>query len=85
MFRLDLRLFDTHDGQTIAEDRAQESIPVLLEAQGAAFDRDGTLWVSASNSRWGKLYRLSRKGEVLAEYPMVAGLEDLTVDPQGRL
>ena len=85
MFRLDLGLFDTHDGQTIAEDRAQESIPVPLEAQGAAFDRDGTLWVSASNSRWGKLYRLGRRGEVVAEYPMVAGLEDLTVDAQGRL
>lgn len=85
MFRLDLRLFDTHDGQTITDDRAQESIAVPLEAQGAAFDRDGTLWVSASNSRWGKLYRLSRRGEVLAEYPMVAGLEDLTVDPRGRL
>lgn len=62
-----------------------ESIPVPLEAQGAAFDKSGNLWISASNSQWGKLYRLDRKGNVKAEYAMVAGLEDLTVDHSGRL
>ena len=85
MFRLDPRLFDDYDGQTVKEDRAVESIPVPLEAQGAAFDKSGNLWVSASNSRWGKLYRLDRRGNVQAEYAMVAGLEDLTVDSSGRL
>ena len=85
MFRLDPRLFDDHDGQTVKEDRAVEWIPVPLEAQGAAFDRAGNLWVSASNSQWGKLYRLDRQGKVLAEYAMPAGLEDLTVDDQGRM
>lgn len=85
MFRLDPRLFDDYDGQTVKEERAVESIPVPLEAQGAAFDKLGTLWVSASNGRWGKLYRLDRQGNVKAEYEMVAGLEDLTVDESGRL
>ena len=85
MFRLDPRLFDDYDGQTVMEDRAVESIPVPLEAQGAAFDKSGNLWVSASNGRWGKLYRLDRQGNVKAEYEMVAGLEDLTVDESGRL
>lgn len=85
MFKLDPRLFDDADGQTVKEDRATESIPVPLEAQGAAFDKAGNLWVSASNDQWGKLYRLDRKGNVLAEYAMVAGLEDLTVDESGRL
>jgi hypothetical protein len=85
MFRLDPRLFEEHDGQTVQEDRALEAIPVPLEAQGAAFDKAGTLWVSASNSRWGKLYRLDRAGRVQPEYPMPAGLEDLTVDDSGRL
>jgi hypothetical protein len=85
MFRLDLRLFDEFDGQTVKEDRALESIPVPLEAQGAAFDHSGNLWVSASNGRWGKLYRLDRRGNVLAEYEMVAGLEDLAVDAAGAL
>lgn len=85
MFRLDPRLFDDHDGQTVKEDRSVESIPVPLEAQGAAFDRNGNLWVSASSGSFGKLYRLDRQGKVQAEYAMVAGLEDLTVDDEGRL
>ncbi len=85
MFRLDPRLFDDFDGQTVKEDRAVESIPVPLEAQGAAFDPAGNLWVSASNGKWGKLYRLDRRGSVQAQYDMVAGLEDLTFDAAGRL
>lgn len=85
MFRLDPRLFDDYDGQTVKEERAVESIPVPLEAQGAAFDKSGDLWVSASNGQWGKLYRLDRRGNVKAQYEMTAGLEDLTVDAQGRL
>lgn len=85
MFRLDPRLFDDHDGQTVKEDRALESIPVPLEAQGAAFDKAGNLWISASNSKFGKLYRLDRQGNVKAEYDMVPGLEDLAVDDAGRL
>lgn len=85
MFRLDPRLFDDYDGQTVNEDRAVESIPVPLEAQGAAFDKQGNLWVSASSGKFGKLYRLDRQGAVKAEFAMVAGLEDLTVDEEGRL
>ncbi|MCG2592260.1 hypothetical protein LZ009_05640 [Ramlibacter sp. XY19] len=85
MFRLDPRLFEDHDGRSVQQERALESIPVPLEAQGAAFDKQGNLWVSASNGKWGKLYRLDRQGKVQAEYEMVAGLEDLTVDEQGRL
>lgn len=85
MWRLDPAFFERFDGQTVREDRAIESIPVPLQAQGAAFDKAGRLWVSASNSRWGKLYRLDRQGQVQAEYPMVAGLEDLTVDDEGQL
>lgn len=85
MFRLDAGLFDDHDGQTVMEDRAVESIPVPLEAQGAAFDRSGNLWISASNGRRGQLYRLDRQGKVKATYEMVAGLEDLSVDESGRL
>ena len=63
MFRLDPRLFDDHDGQTVNEERAVESIPVPLEAQGAAFDKSGNLWVSASDGSFGKLYRLNRQGQ----------------------
>jgi hypothetical protein len=85
MFRLDPRLFDDYDGQTVNEARAVESIPIPLEAQGAAFDANGDLWISASNSRWGKLYRLDRKGTIKSEHEMMIGLEDLAFDKAGRL
>lgn len=85
MFRLDPRLFDDYDGQTVNEARAMESVPIPLESQGAAFDGKGNLWVSASSSLFGKLYRLDRKGAVQAEYPMMIGLEDLEFDAQGML
>lgn len=68
-----------------AEERAVDAVAVPLEAQGAAFDKSGNLWISASNGRWGKLYRLDRQGNVKAQYQMVAGLEDMTVDESGRL
>jgi len=85
MFRLDPRLFDDYDGKTVQEERSVESITVPLEAQGAAFDKAGNLWVSASNGKWGKLYRIDRQGKVLNTYEMTAGLEDLTVDESGAL
>jgi hypothetical protein len=85
MFRLDPRLFDQHDGQTVDHSKAVESVPIPLEAQGAAFGPDGDIWVSASSGKFGKLYRLDRKGNVKAQYEMVIGLEDLGFDASGRL
>lgn len=85
MFRLSPGLWDEFDVQTVQENRSLESIPVPLEAQGGAFDRQGNLWVSASGPKFGRLYRLDRKGNVQAQYEMVAGLEDLAVDESGRL
>lgn len=85
MYRVDTALFDALDGQAIDDKRAKESIPIPLESQGAAFDRDGTLWTSSSNGKWGKLYHLARDGRVLAAHDMVAGLEDLDFAADGRL
>lgn len=85
MYRLDPELFDKYDGQTVDEKRAVESIPVPLEAQGAAFDGKGQVWVTASASSWAKLYRLDRQGRVLATHEMVPGLEDIEFDASGRL
>lgn len=85
MFRLDPRLFDRHDGGTVDDSLASESIAIPAECQGAAVDRNGDFWLSASNGRWGKLYRVSRKGDVRSQYEMVAGLEDLAIDGSGRL
>lgn len=87
MYRLPLILFDRFDGQTVHEDVATASIPVPLSAQGAAFSQEAKqVWISSSNSRFGRLYRLDRAtGAVLSEYAMVPGLEDLSVDGKGRL
>jgi outer membrane protein assembly factor BamB len=86
MYRLDARLFDDYDGRTVKEDRAVESLPVPLEAQGLAFDRDGNIWISASNGHWGYLYRLERKtGAVKAKYDVVLGIEDIEFAADGHL
>jgi hypothetical protein len=85
MYHLDTALFDQYDGQVIDHAKAKETIPVPLESQGAAFAPDGTLWTSASNSKWGKLYHLARDGRILATHEMTAGLEDLNFDSRGRL
>jgi len=61
-------------------------IPLPLHAQGATFDAAGNLWVSTSNGKAGRLYQLdSRDGAILAEYPAMAGLEDLARGPDNRL
>lgn len=86
MYRLDPRLFDDYDGQTVDESRAVERVAVPLEAQGAAFDAAGDIWITASNSHWGKLYRVDRRtGAVKATHAMVAGIEDIEFDSRGRL
>jgi len=85
LYRLDAALFDALDGQSIDHAKAKESIPIPLESQGAAFAKDGSLWTSASNGQWGKLYHLARDGRVLATHEMTAGLEDLAFDGRGRL
>jgi sugar lactone lactonase YvrE len=62
------------------------SLALPQQAQGAAFDGAGMLWVSASSSSFGRLYRIDPKdGAVLASYDMPAGIEDLGFDGDGRL
>jgi len=85
MYRLSPRIFDEFDRRTVDEREALGSIAIPLEAQGAAFARDGDLWLSASNSKWGRLYRLDPSGKVKAEYEMTAGLEGLAFDSGGHL
>lgn len=78
--------FDEFDGQAVDEKRgAVESVPIPLEVQGLAFDGAGDPWVTASNSKWGKLYHLDRQGNIKGQYEMVAGLEDIEFDELGRL
>lgn len=61
-------------------------IPAPVRAQGAAVAADGPLWVSASSSQFGRLYRLDpATGAVQAEFPAPVGIEDLGFDTAGRL
>ena len=80
MYRLDAAIFDGEPGRTVDHSRSTASIPVPLEAQGATFDANGNLWVSASSGGFGALFRLDRSGAVQARYEMVPGLEDLAYD-----
>ena len=83
---LPLSIFDTHRHKIVTEGDASRAIPLPTDAQGAAFDRAGMLWLSASSSKFGRLYRLeSASGRVLSSHDMVIGIEDLAFDERGKL
>jgi outer membrane protein assembly factor BamB len=65
---------------------AARSLPLPFHAQGATFDAQGRLWISASNGRMGRLYRIdTQTGAVLAQHEAMAGLEDLARGEDGLL
>jgi sugar lactone lactonase YvrE len=75
-----------HDGETlnVADAPAQLAIPSY--AQGAAFDRDGKLWVARSHARWGELDRLDpATGAVERRYAVPAGIEGIAFDRAGLM
>lgn len=83
---LPLSLFDVHNGDTIDESAAIRTMVLPAEAQGAAFDKAGNLWLTASSSRFGTLYKLNGKtGQILSSFAMVIGVEDLGFDDDGQL
>jgi sugar lactone lactonase YvrE len=85
-FFLPLSLFDSHNGATLEPSQASRSFAVPVDAQGAAFDRDGSLWMSFSNSKFGRLQKLdAASGTVLSSHDMVIGIEDIAFDGEGRL
>jgi sugar lactone lactonase YvrE len=85
-FFLPLSLFDSHNGATLEPSQASLSFAVPVDAQGAAFDRDGSLWMSFSNSKFGRLQKLdAASGTVLSSHDMVIGIEDIAFDGEGRL
>jgi hypothetical protein len=85
-FFLPVSIFEEHNGKTIREDIASRSFPIAAEAQGAAFDRGGNLWMTFSNSKHGELQKVDpTSGKVLAQYDMVIGIEDIGFDEDGRL
>jgi sugar lactone lactonase YvrE len=86
-YRLPLDICGKFNGkQAIKEEAALSSIAIPVEANGMAFDRQGTLWIASSNCKFGALYQLNPKtGAVLAQFEMVIGIEDLGFDADGRL
>jgi len=69
---------------TIADASAELAIP--SHAQGAAFDRDGKLWVARSHNRWGELDRLDlATGAVERSYAVAAGIEGIAFDDDGLM
>jgi hypothetical protein len=75
-----------HGGEklTIADASAELAIPSY--AQGAAFDRDGKLWVARSHNRWGELDRLDpATGAVERRYAVAGGIEGIAFDQGGLL
>lgn len=85
-FFLPVSIFEEHNGKTIREDIASRSFPIAAEAQGAAFDKQGNLWMTFSSSKHGELEKVDpTTGKVLAQYNMVIGIQDIGFDEEGGL
>ena len=62
------------------------SIPIDVRTQGAAFDGQGRLWLSQSDSEGGVVQRLdAATGNLLDLFEVMAGIEDLSFDEAGKL
>jgi hypothetical protein len=85
-FFLPMSIFETYNGKTIKEDVALKSFPIGAEANGAAFDKQGNLWITFSSSKHGDLQKVDpSSGKVLVKYDIVIGIEDLGFDEDGKL
>ena len=85
-FRLPADFFEKHADATVDDKAAAASMPLPVESQGLAFDREGNVWTTSSRSNtMSKIYKLDRSGKVLAEYDGPIGLEGVAFDAQGRL
>jgi sugar lactone lactonase YvrE len=74
------------DGRTLGAADVSGRLPIAKLSQGAAFDAQGRLWLSQSNSRLGRLQVLHPAGgAVLHAYDFATGVEDLTFAPDGTL
>ena len=86
LHRFALSVFDERDGQIIDETNALETIRIPPLCQGGAVAPDGSIWLTASTSKIGRLHHLDRKtGAVLATYETVNGIEGADFDKSGRL
>jgi len=62
-------------------------VKIPIRVQGAALDKQGNLWMSASEGETvSRLYRVDRKtGAVLAQYDMPPRIENISFDADGKL
>jgi len=86
IYRVDLGLFDKR-GHTVTKENAVDVVKIPIRVQGAALDKQGNLWMSASEGESvSKLYRVDRKtGAVLAQYDMPPRIENISFDADGKL
>lgn len=76
--------------RTLTAANASTSLWISAGAQGAAFDREGYLWISRTvTRRFEKTSVLHKKdprtGDIVAKYEILHGLEDLAFDDKGYL
>jgi hypothetical protein len=81
-----LALLDSANGRTLDSRSCTgcktPAATLAADAQGAAYDAAGVLWYTSSSSQFGCL---TRTGPNPATFPMVAGIEDIGFDGEGRL
>jgi hypothetical protein len=71
---------------SLGEQDAAAAVALPTEAQGAAFDAAGRLWIARSGSGFGELLTLDpATGDVMQLLQMPAGIEDISFDPAGGL
>jgi hypothetical protein len=86
LHRLKATVFDEHDGRTIDEAQAAETLPSPPLGQGMAFQGKDTIWIAASSSQIGWLHKIERAGgRVVATYDTIIGIEGIAFDGEGRL
>jgi hypothetical protein len=72
--------------RSLSEQDAAAAVALPTEAQGAAFDAAGRLWITRSGSGFGELLTLDpATGAVMRALTMPAGIEDIGFDPEGGL
>ena len=86
-FRFDTAVLDrTEAGAMLMPEQASASMVIPMNAQGAAFDAAGKLWIARSGLKWGGLVRLDPKnGRIERSFAFVPGIEGIAFDPAGRM
>jgi hypothetical protein len=86
LYKLDPEFYFGHPERDVTPETVKPRFRISLRTQGATFGPDGHLWLSQSGPDYGRLQKVDpRSGKVLREFPMPAGIEDLSFTPDGAL